>query len=362
MTINHDVKYMKHRNSEIDFFRLVFAFIVVVHHSHGLDPPDPVRYPFVGGYLPVEFFFLLSGYYSVRTCINNENIRYRSAIVWTRKKFARIFPYVVPAIVVHYVIRAFLFRFSFREGIKSLGYGVFEMLLLPSAGFYDTFQNASLWYLSALLIILPLFFSCLIRSRDFFLYIVCPLSALLIYGFFSVTLSHIDTWQNWEGLFYSSLLRAWAGLSLGGVVFLLSEALCTLSFSKTGYRFLSFIEIVALGIVFFYMFTRTHRKMDFLCIGLMAAAACIMLAEKSSIHRFFSTLFSKCSEYSLALYVSHWTVRMLIPFIMPEAAYQFKLLPYIALSAVYAGILTLCVTAVQKTQPLQKIIKHLIVS
>ena len=50
----------KRRNSEVDFWRLIFAFVVVIHHSHGLRPPDPQKYPFVGGYLAVEFFLILT--------------------------------------------------------------------------------------------------------------------------------------------------------------------------------------------------------------------------------------------------------------------------------------------------------------
>lgn len=52
------------RNTEVDLLRVVFAIAVLIHHSHGLNPPDTTSYPFVGGYIAVEFFFLLTGYFA----------------------------------------------------------------------------------------------------------------------------------------------------------------------------------------------------------------------------------------------------------------------------------------------------------
>ena len=51
---------MKKRNGKIDFLRLFFAVIIVLHHSrYVLGYEESI---FIGGALAVEFFFIVSGY------------------------------------------------------------------------------------------------------------------------------------------------------------------------------------------------------------------------------------------------------------------------------------------------------------
>lgn len=114
---------------------------------------------------------------------------------------------------------------------------------MPATGLYESFLVWPLWYLSAMLILLPLFYSAMLKCRNFFLYVLCPVLVLLIYGWFSVTTQHIDRWQDWNGLFFVSLPRAWAGLSLGGLVYCAAKKLKSLKFTKQGrlpYRSLRF--------------------------------------------------------------------------------------------------------------------------
>lgn len=43
-------------NSELNLLKILFALAVLMVHTHGLEPEDFSHYPFVGGYLAVEFF------------------------------------------------------------------------------------------------------------------------------------------------------------------------------------------------------------------------------------------------------------------------------------------------------------------
>lgn len=52
---------MKRRNGEIDILRAVFAIIILIYHYHEIYQRS-ANY-FTRGYLGVEFFFLVSGYY-----------------------------------------------------------------------------------------------------------------------------------------------------------------------------------------------------------------------------------------------------------------------------------------------------------
>lgn len=106
-----------------------------------------------------------------------------------------------------------------------------------------------------------------------------------------------------------------------------------------------------MGIVFIYMFTRTHRRLDFLCVGFLMAAIGIIFSEKASINRCFSSWWSSIAEYSLALYVSHWTIRMLLPVIMPTASYSEMFFPYLMISCLYAALIMIPIKVMRKYIP-----------
>lgn len=99
------------RNTEVDLLRVVFAIVVLIHHSHGLNPPDITSYPFVGGYIAVEFFFLLTGYLAAKEIMEAlvpAPLMGAQAMKLTFSKFSRIFPFVIPAVFIHYIMVSLL--------------------------------------------------------------------------------------------------------------------------------------------------------------------------------------------------------------------------------------------------------------
>ena len=54
---------MKSKNYEIDFVKFLFAIGIFVYHSMYLDAVNGNPKIFAKGYLGVEFFFMVSGYF-----------------------------------------------------------------------------------------------------------------------------------------------------------------------------------------------------------------------------------------------------------------------------------------------------------
>ena len=71
---------MKKRNGEIDILRAFFAIIILIYHSHIIYLKSANC--FIRGYLGVEFFFLVSGYYLAKnaktsdTSVTDASVRY----------------------------------------------------------------------------------------------------------------------------------------------------------------------------------------------------------------------------------------------------------------------------------------------
>ena len=205
-------KQMGTRNAEIDFLRILMALIIAVHHlAEG-------KFPFIGGYLGVEFFFILSGYFAVEKTMRSGSDDCADALRWTAKSYCTLFPYVFLSVAVRYALNAAMNGLTAFETVKSFLYGTFEMTMLAGLGMREAYLNGVLWYVTAILVTLPFFYAAIIKGRRFFLYVVCPVVPLMIYGYFAVTVGHIDAWNGWLGICYQAIPRAWAGMCLGGAV------------------------------------------------------------------------------------------------------------------------------------------------
>lgn len=317
-------------NGEIHFYRLLMAVQVVLFHVLG-----------GGGYLAVDFFFLLSGYFAVRRASAHPDASYRDAMRWTLAKFARIYPYVVPICAVHLLARALALGEGPADAMRALFYGSFQIGLTSASGLFSGSHNflSHLWYLSCLLVLLPVFFSLLIRSRDFFLHVGAPLCALFFYGYCARTAGHLCLSHEWPGLFLLGMPRAWAGLCAGALVYLLADRLRALPpLSRLGGLLLSAAELLCLFAGLFYMRTQALRMLDFLCVALWVLLAAVALSERAPVHRLFSP-FARLpwlGDYCLALYVSHWTVPVLLRRLTADASVPVA--PYLLTCLAYAAL------------------------
>ena len=62
--------HLSTRNGFIELCRFIFAMCIVSHHFL-LLPTQSEHYPLIGGYIGVEFFFILSGYFLYAAAIND---------------------------------------------------------------------------------------------------------------------------------------------------------------------------------------------------------------------------------------------------------------------------------------------------
>lgn len=168
---------IKKRNGEIELLRFLFAVIVFSFHF------EFARFIFKSGYLAVDFFFMLSGYFMMRHIESNSkhDSSMRSLYVYIRSRFIRLFFSYFLVCLLTYFIRCFISKdISLRTLFDK---GIWEFLMMQSFGF--GFTTTVLWYVSALLVssfIIYFLYLCLNKK---FLPIVLFLALVLLAFFVS---------------------------------------------------------------------------------------------------------------------------------------------------------------------------------
>lgn len=107
---------MKQRNTMIDLWRFIAAIAILLHHAGELGIHKSIS---GNGYLFVEFFFMLSGYYTYRHLRNKTGGESGNPIgdsFWyIIKKFGAYLPYTIPAILIQYILESI---HAYEGGIK----------------------------------------------------------------------------------------------------------------------------------------------------------------------------------------------------------------------------------------------------
>lgn len=208
------------KNVKVEFLRFLSAILIMLCHMYMLDG-SLVDWPFKGGYIAVEFFFFLTGYFTVAhwdKLKKAEDFTTENAAQYATKYMAQKILKVVPYTTLTFIITYSYFfilnnDISIRKSLVSAA--VWDFLLLQTTGlsFYNYIQP--IWYISALLIVLPVFSFICIKFNDEFKYIIVWMAPSLIYGYFcklgrGIASDHV-------------LLRTFAGLCIGALCFYISK-------------------------------------------------------------------------------------------------------------------------------------------
>ena len=122
------------RNVPIDFLRIFFCFYIVVMHGEFLFyhiPADGVGRIFEGGYLGVEFFFFVTGYYLLADSSPNSD--------YFKKRLQKLYPH-------------FLLSILLLAAIQGTGYDLWRIAINLLGGqllFIDEHINGVLWFVVA---------------------------------------------------------------------------------------------------------------------------------------------------------------------------------------------------------------------
>ncbi|HAL58668.1 MAG TPA: hypothetical protein DCP64_04210, partial [Sarcina sp.] len=114
----------KNSNLSIELFRILFTFVIVIHHASSFPGGDTcLRH----GYLCVEFFFILAGFFLYRSFRAEKE---HSTFAYLKKRLRRLYPeYLFAALVCILVLGVLNREFDLSKAVN-------ELLMLQNTGIF----------------------------------------------------------------------------------------------------------------------------------------------------------------------------------------------------------------------------------
>jgi peptidoglycan/LPS O-acetylase OafA/YrhL len=274
------------RNNTIEFWR--FAFICAIGVMHFSNSYFGNALYFDDAYVATEFFFIVSGYFLLQS-YEKRNKNKKGAWNYTINKVYKLYPFYLLSFLLIFVLTMIQEGAGIKEWAFNLGGSVWELLFLQISGLkcFRLF-NYPTWYISAMLIAGYFIYVGLELWEEKFVKLVMPFGVLFIYCFFSKENGNMDVWGGAAILKISdAIMRAFAGMCLGGICFRASKWLSLVEFSKIRQILMSVLELIAYILGLVLMSQKAHTQLDFYIIGLLAVAVTITGSGRTMTYKLF---------------------------------------------------------------------------
>ncbi len=333
------------KNSYIELIRFILCLIILVHHSGFVSADGTTFFP--SGGLAADAFFMITGYFTIRHLEKQQNVGEPMAfsMKYTLKKMLRLLPFAATGVVIvylYYIVKS-PSDSTIMDYIINFQNLPFELTLLPMTGVINAdlgvYRNAPLWFLSSMMIALPVIVYVAVRFKDVFKNYLVWFVPMFIQGYMVQTFGGACPWQQYSGFFYSGVLRALAGITMGGAIFYASAAVSRkLEDSKTVTRVL--LTIVEIGLLLFSIYY-FHRKLtgydEVFTLYMIGVMLTLALSGVTYTSRIQGKIWEFLGKLTLPIYCMHWGIYQWV------AAYAGGLgyVPCIGLTFVICAVLSI---------------------
>lgn len=330
------------RNTEIDLLKFLLSLCVLGVHGH----LSGFSIQFVpAGHLAVDFFFMVSAFYTVHKVKSNENaINLLPKHFCSRLKrlYVPFFLSVVFATILYCVTVKPTF-IQFRDYFVM--FNVYEFLPLQIFGFPASAVTGVQWFVTTLIVADTLLFACAAKFKEKFTKVFAPLIAVFLYGIvylntFNLINPGIRIINN---LFFSGMLRGIADMFMGCVVY---EAVARYKDYKlriSGGIVINLLKYSLLTLMAFCMFNATYTY-DFQFIILVIPFLILVFAFPLNFTRVTSYL----AKISTTLFMVHKPTGDAINKLYPQLPENTRAILYFVISIVIAYIIHLLAELILK--------------
>lgn len=332
-------KNVIHKNYAFEFYRLLFACAIFIMHMEEYRNYDPPKGMFSGGYLGVEFFFILSGFLMMakndrdRMAAVQEGAGEKLAVRYLLSRYQRLMPHYWLAIGLHLLICALLYpKFDFK---KTLLRGFNDILALQTFWRPGNIDSVY-WFVSALLWASALVYYLLLKKRNFCMYVAFPLGLLIFMGWLYRGYGGISVYND-DKFFMGTFWRAFFELAFGCVLYQIYMKIRHYKWNPVA---MTFLEVGVLSVIIITMWFTYLDYTDFIMVFVIGALVLITALNAGYLTKFLNhKVFAGCGAISYALYLNHRTFQ-LIAFQFPGRPFWPVVAVSLFVSITYSAVVT----------------------
>ena len=307
---NASRKPARSRNGTIELMRFVFCMEVILYHiAKRVTLPTAGHFNFfLNGKIGVEFFFLVSGFLMAASAqrafdrpIAKETGRFML------RKVAAVFPNHCIVFVLCLCCMLFYLAHSLRDAAKIVFESIPSFFFIQKTGIPVHRIIRPEWYIEAMLWAMLVIFPLILRFRERFTKIACPVLCVFLVGYMTHASTHLGGTERY--LFGDTIpkvyVRAFAELCGGAFCFEVSRLLRRLHLKKGERIALTLLECGCYLGTLVYTVSDLKDGYEAYFFYILAVAITLSFSEVTLTSRLFgSSVFGLLGKLSLPLYLA----------------------------------------------------------
>ena len=295
----------KPRTLEIEILRLWCTLAVCLHHLRYCSE----SLPYGGGYIAVDFFFMVSGFYLRQSYIEKKGADI-GVLEFVKKRYIRLYKDYIIAFVIGLLVSLSVFETNIGGNIS---WYIREAFMLEVGNVESGLRiNPPGWYCGYLLLgsTIVFLFQKIIKRWIGSLSLIL---GFLLYLLLAFTQGHLCIFPRAEGINWFAVLRAVAGLLIGVFIFEAYKKKNSMKVSELTLKIFFFLGVVIISYMLFWntAFNSTDYIVLPIFVILIYASQFIKINFLSGID---DEIWKQLSQLVYIVFLNHYVIVKLIKY------------------------------------------------
>ena len=309
---------MKNRFGKISLYKFLFSIMIIVFHVGNVLDYNKFNFNFGSGSIAVDFFFVVSGFFFCRKYVNYKvkNSVGEDSFNYFINRTNRFIKYIIILLIIAIPFSIFCLKFNFTSLINAF----YKLLYIPHHTKCGSEIFGITWYIVAMILVESMLFPFLIKYKKEFVYIISPIIIILLGSYLLIRYGHFATPWKMGTILYKGILRSIFEINIGMYLYLISEKISNVKFTKLSKILLLLFEIAGyLSIFVLVNLNNAHRRFDVLMLIIISICILISTNKNMYLYNFCNNkLFYFLEKLSLPMYIYQWLIIEILVFVLTK--------------------------------------------
>lgn len=309
---------MKNRFGKISLYKFLFSIMIIVFHVGNVLDYNKFKFNFGSGSIAVDFFFVVSGFFFCRKYVNYKvkNSVGEDSFNYFINRTNRFIKYIIILLIIAIPFSIFCLKFNFTSLINAF----YKLLYIPHHTKCGSEIFGITWYIVAMILAESMLFPFLIKYKKEFVYIISPIIIILLGSYLLIRYGHFATPWKMGTILYKGILRGIFEINIGMYLYLISEKISNVKFTKLSKILLLLFEIAGyLSIFVLVNLNNAHRRFDVLMLIIISICILISTNKNMYLYNFCNNkLFYFLEKLSLPMYIYQWLIIEIMVFVLTK--------------------------------------------